>query len=160
MASPGGLRSEQRSPGGIRARSSTPTTAKPAVVGGPNHAGDSVLFHRHDKRPRLDPFCINLSGNYEKERSPTAIFGGKNCNKFRTVEVYITSVVPPWTTKMMPSRLPHLGQMKVFEPTHPATAMLNSGAASSFKRTPPRLRHHRGPGLPTSQRRRQDMFRA
>jgi hypothetical protein len=35
-----------------------------------NDAGDSVLFLRHDKRPRLDPLLYESFGNYEKRNIP------------------------------------------------------------------------------------------
>jgi len=56
-------------------------------------AGDSVLFLRHGKRPRLDPFfCMNLFGEYEIGAVPDPPYGGKNYKNSRQTK-YISL---PW----------------------------------------------------------------
>ena len=73
-------------------------------------AGDSVLFLRHGKRPRLDPFfCMNLIGEYEIVAVPDPPSWRKSLSRTQTNEVYIFSEVPPWATTHRALGLPHLG---------------------------------------------------
>ena len=92
-------------------KKSPTSTSATAVAGGADHAGDSVLFPRHDKRPRLDPFFMkNQSGNMKRGAVPDPPLLAENLQQSEHTKVYISFRVAPEATPANSLWIPHLAR--------------------------------------------------